>query len=154
MEQTLNRQNDRVYAFDRGSIPPHLLRVTRAHHPVQTMVFLGVSVKGCTKMIFVEQGAKVRAQNYIKDILEKHILVLKRETLGDADWVFQQDSAPAHKAKVTQKWLKDHVPDFIAHDEWPPASPDLNPLDYFVWSKLESMVNATSHKSLEGLKEA
>ena len=103
MEQTLNRQNDRVYAFDRGSIPPHLLRVTRAHHPIQAMMFLGMSVKGRTKMIFVQQGAQVRAQNYIKDILDKHFLFLKRETLGRADWVLQQDSAPANKAKVTQK---------------------------------------------------
>ena len=25
------------------------------------------------------------------------------------------------------------MPDFISKDEWPPNSPDLNPLDYSVW---------------------
>jgi len=26
-----------------------------------------------------------------------------------------------------------HCPDFIDKDAWPPKSPDLNPLDYYVW---------------------
>ena len=26
-----------------------------------------------------------------------------------------------------------NAPDFIGKDEWPPNSPDLNPLDYCVW---------------------
>ena len=70
------------------------------------MVFLGVSVKGCTELVFVPQGVKVKAQNYIDDILEKVILPLKEEVLGETDWTFQQDSAPAHKARVTQRWLR------------------------------------------------
>ena len=29
--------------------------------------------------------------------------------------------------------MQQHCPDFIAKDEWPPNSPDLNPLDFCVW---------------------
>ena len=32
-------------------------------------------------------------------------------------------------------------------DEWPPSSPDLNPLDFSIWSILEANVNKTPHKS-------
>ncbi len=28
---------------------------------------------------------------------------------GDADFIFQQDLAPAHTAKGTKSWLNDHV---------------------------------------------
>jgi len=36
---------------------------------------------------------------------------------------------PAHTACQTQDWLKVNCTDFIAKDEWPPNSPDLNSLD-------------------------
>ncbi|KAK6056299.1 hypothetical protein COOONC_06193 [Cooperia oncophora] len=54
-----------------------------------------------------------------------------------------QDSAPAHKAKVVQAWCKSELPDFISAEEWPASSPDLNPLDYNLWSYLESKACAT-----------
>ena len=31
---------------------------------------------------------------------------------------------------------KDQCTDFIALDEWPPNSPDFNPLDYHVWGAM------------------
>ena len=33
-------------------------------------------------------------------------------------------------------WLGVNCTDFIAKDEWPPNSPDLNPLDYHVWGAM------------------
>jgi len=35
-----------------------------------------------------------------------------------------------------QDWLRVNCTDFIAKDEWPPNSPDLNPLDYHVWGAM------------------
>jgi hypothetical protein len=66
--------------------------------------------------------------------------------------VFQQDGAPAHTSNRTQKWLADNVAQFWDKSMWPPSSPDLNPLDYSVWSVLESKACATSHANLEDLK--
>ena len=37
-------------------------------------------------------------------------------------------------------------------ETWPPQSPDLNPLDYSVWSVLQQEVQASSHPNLESLK--
>ena len=50
-----------------------------------------------------------------------------------------------HKAEEVQRFLEENCPDFIKVDispkrqigEWPPNSPDLNPLDYAIWSILE-----------------
>ena len=41
----------------------------------------------------------------------------------------------------------------IASNEWPPSSPDLNPLDYSVWGVLEARGNATIRRSLNSLKQ-
>ena len=37
--------------------------------------------------------------------------------------------------------------DFVPFSYWPPSSPDLNPLDYFVWSYVENITNMTSHNT-------
>ena len=41
----------------------------------------------------------------------------------DADFIFQQDLAPANSAKATSTWFKDHG---IPVLNWPANSPDLN----------------------------
>src|SRR6218665_2436554 len=50
--------------------------------------------------------------------------------LMPARFIFQEDGAPAHTARVTQVWLHANCPEIIEKDCWPPNSPDLNPLDY------------------------
>ena len=59
-------------------------------------------------------------------------------------------------------WLRDNCPDFISVDphwrrpigEWPPNSPDLNPLDYSIWSILEEKACSKPHPNLDSLKKA
>ena len=47
-----------------------------------------------------------------------------------AKQTFQQDSAPSHSTRATQEWLQNQVPRLIFSAQWPPKSPDTNPLDY------------------------
>ncbi len=44
----------------------------------------------------------------------------------DADFILQQDLAPAYTAKTTCKWFADHD---ITVLDWPANSPDLNPIE-------------------------
>ncbi|KAI6646352.1 hypothetical protein LOD99_9223 [Oopsacas minuta] len=69
-------------------------------------------------------------------------------------FIFQQDGAPAHTANSTQEWLRTNIPDFISKVEWPSSSPDLNPLDFSMWSILESSACSKSHNSIESLKQS
>ena len=70
------------------------------------------------------------------------------------NWSFQQDSAPAHKARTNQQWQETNVPDFTSTSDWPSASPDLNPLDYRLWSKLQEMAWKKRHPNIESLKRS
>ncbi len=45
------------------------------------------------------------------------------ELFKDADFIFQQDLAPAHTAKSTKSWLNDHGVGVL---DWPANSTDLN----------------------------
>jgi len=55
-----------------------------------------------------------------------------RHVVGD-NFVFQQESAPAHQARDTVELLQRETPDFISPELWAPNSPDLNPFDYKIW---------------------
>src|SRR5277367_842488 len=118
------------------------------------MVWCGISWQGKTKLHFVPQGVKVKAKNYLEDVLELVVKPLNTSLFDGKSWTFQQDSVPSHKAKVVQGWLRQNGPDFISTEEWPAASSDLNPLDYNIWSKLELKVCSKPHTNLKNLKRA
>lgn len=154
IEEKLNKQNDRVYASTSREAAQVVGKVQRGHHPASVMVWWGVSWKGVTKLHFCENGVKTSAVVYQNQVLDKVVRPLGEEMFNGEHWVYQQDSAPAHKARSTQAWLSENVPEFIAAQDWPSASPDLNPLDYRLWSELEAMACRTRHPSLDSLKRA
>ena len=154
VEQFFNKQNDRVWASGKSSISETNFQATRTQGAASVMVWAGVCASGRTPLVFVPQGVKINAQQYRERILEGCLSPWAHTHFNGTCWVFQQDSAPAHKARTSQMWLRENVPAFISSAEWPPYSPDLNPLDFSVWSILESKVSATRHASVESLKRA
>ena len=56
--------------------------------------------------------------------------------LMSENFIFEQHAAPAHTATVAQDWIRKKCPGFTGKDEWPPNSPELNPLDYHVWGAM------------------
>ncbi len=63
-----------------------------------------------------------------QEILEHFILPSADQLFKDADFIFQQDLAPAHTAKSTKRWLNDHGVGVL---DWPANSPDLNPIENY-----------------------
>lgn len=63
---------------------------------------------------------------------------------------FQLDGAPAHN--VATRWLNEHFPGRwiglrSTVQEFPPRSPDLTPLDFYLWGHLKNKVYATRPRS-------
>jgi len=76
----------------------------------------------------------VNAKLYVKTLLPE--LVQDCISVLPSGFIFQQDGAPAHTAKLAQDWIATNCSEFIGKDEWPQNSPDLNPLDYHVWGAM------------------
>lgn len=150
VEQAHNRQNDRIWS---ANAPGPSSVVEHRQKSKSVMVWAGVCASGKTPLVFVEQGVKINKDVYVRDILQAVVLPWAQQHFGDQKWTLQQDSAPAHRAKTTQEWCKTNFPSFISAAEWPPYSPDLNPMDYSIWSVLEARVCAKPHNSLESLKQ-
>ncbi len=53
-------------------------------------------------------------------ILEHFMLPSADQLFKDADFIFQQDLAPAHTAKCTKSWLNDQLTGQQTHQTWTP----------------------------------
>ena len=148
VDQAYNRRNDRFISSSSSEVKP----VPRTKHP-QGVMMLGVVGSDGKKMppFFFDQGLKINQKVY-ENVLKTVVKPWLDATYPHTAYVFQQDSAPAHKAKKTQDWCKEHLRGFWPAEFWPPQSPDLNPLDYSIWSIVERDSNKTSHKNIADLK--
>lgn len=151
IEAAHNHQNDRIWASES---PLSDKIVAHSQHPQSIMVWAGICASGKTPLVFVDPGVKINKNYYLQEILQGALEPWARAHFGNRDWIFQQDSAPAHKAREVQGWCQAHLPGFISAQEWPPYSPDLNPMDYSVWAILEARACAKSHKNLESLRQS
>ena len=97
-----------------------------------------------------EVSFKVNTQVCL-DVLKSVVIPWCNQVAGGRPWVWQQDSGPAHKSKETKAWLQKECYNFVPSSHWFPSSPDLNPLDYFVWSYVENITNMTSHNTKASL---
>ncbi|GFV21256.1 hypothetical protein TNCV_184071 [Trichonephila clavipes] len=66
-------------------------------------------------------------QNTIIELIEK---LLSVSQFNGNDWTFQQDFA--HKAKTTQRYLKDNMPDLRELGDWTSSRQDLNPFGQYM----------------------
>lgn len=151
IEATVNNQNDRVYAKSSADIDDSVRIVFRRQKPSSLMVWAAVSKSWKSPLIFVEQGVKINTDRYINDILVPAFEEMKKH-FKDQPFTFQQDGAPSHTSRKTQDWCQRHFPRFWSKEMWPPASPDLNPMDFSVWFLLEAKVYSVAHPSVDALK--
>ena len=73
------------------------------------------------------------------------------------EW-FQQDGATPHTAQKPLQWLRERfhgkLVSLKTDVEWAPNSPDLSPLDFFLWGHLKARVYTHKPRTTTELKEA
>uniref|UniRef100_A0A8R1IJB6 DDE_3 domain-containing protein n=1 Tax=Caenorhabditis japonica TaxID=281687 RepID=A0A8R1IJB6_CAEJA len=105
VEKVFNKQNSRILAT---SVKYGSQRRSRRGHPVSVMVWAGITSTG--KTVFVPLKMKINAANYLDDILKKVVEPWASSRFGNTNWTYQQeDSAPAHKAKISKTCASSHT---------------------------------------------
>lgn len=107
----------------------------------------------------VELPTRINSRNFLEflqnelDSLFEDIPLSSRRTM----WL-QLDGAPAHYGRGVRDFLNHRFPNrWIGRGgpvPWPPRSPDLNPIDFYVWGYLKCLVYRNEITSLANLKSA
>jgi transposase len=143
-----NAQNERIWAINREEADMKGGAKKKQKFPQKVMVWLGVCSKGITPLVILDKGT-VNHKVYLEKILPV-ALKYGNQVFGN-NWTFQQDGATAHIHHLSQKWCIDNFPAVIEKDHWPPNSPDINPLDYFIWDEFVQQIKWEKVRSKNSL---
>lgn len=154
---TVNSQNSRLWASSR----PDTVQESPMHSPKVTC-WCAVTAGGLIGPFFFENsnGATVtiNKERYV-GVLERlwRTLVADPDVFTENIW-FQQDGAPPHTSRLALSWLEEHFGGRVISQKteipWPAHSPDLTPLDFYLWGFMKTQVYAMNPESLPDLKKA
>lgn len=85
----------------------------------------------------VRLEGRINAVAYI-DVLDNHLLGFIDDLGDEEEYLFQEDNAPIHTARVATEWKRDNDIETLP---WPAQSPDMNPIEN-LWDELERQVRA------------
>ncbi len=138
------KQGPRVWRKSGEAQNPCCLK-TSVKFPQSVMIWAAMSSAGVGSLCFLK--STFNAAIY-QEILEHFMLPSADKLYGDADFIFQQDLAPAHTAKGTESWFNDHGVTVL---DWPVNSPDLNPIEN-LWVIVKRKMRDTRHNNADELK--
>ncbi len=118
---SFGNQDPRVWRKGGEAHSPSCMK-SSVKFPQSVMIWGAMSSAGVGPLCFLK--TKVTAPIY-QEILEHFMLPSADQLFKDADFIFQQDLAPAHTARSTKSWFNDGVGVL----DWPANSPDLNPIE-------------------------
>jgi transposase len=143
----------RIWVTHGAAFDARVKTVDTAARYQKSMMWLAISpAGGCSLPHWLPTGLGFNAAHY------KRVLVNNFEAVLPADGraILQQDNAPCHKAGHVMDFMKAQGRKFSVLDDWPPKSPDLNPIENF-WAWLDGTrkgINFKTHADLHAHIEA
>lgn len=135
---------------------PHIIRVRGFQQRFSINMWAGILGDRLVGPFILPQ--RLNGDNYanflsqhLPELLENIPLNIRREM-----W-FQHDGAPPHYSLLARQVLNDLYPNRCIGRGfriwWPPRSPDLNPLDFFLWAYLKEYVYRQPVATIEELED-
>jgi len=147
----INRHNEHHYAEHN----PYCIKEYNIQGKWTVNVWLGIIGNNVIGPEFIE--GNVDAHYYSQFLLHRLDELLEDVPLASRlEMIFQQDGHPAHTSLLARRILNQKFPGrwigLHGPQEWPPRSPDLTPMDFFVWGFLKNKIYVTLPASQEDLK--
>lgn len=150
-EAIINFHNNHIWADEN----PHAILEGRHQHQFSLNVWVGIVGDHLTGPFFLPP--RLTGEVY-RHFLENELPLL----LDDIPYqlrlqmYFMHDGAPPHFSLVAREYLNTVYPNrWIGRGgpvSWPPRSPDLNSLDFFLWGHLKHLVYTTEVETVEELR--
>ena len=127
------KQTNRVYFNDpKKDVQPERLYSEGNKFSRKITVSALIAWKGVNQPFFIGGNRiKVNGASYLKQLRDDLIPAVEA-MYPNKDFTFVEDSAPSHRANQVQNFLKQKLKSrFVKNTDWPPKSPDYNPLHYY-----------------------
>jgi hypothetical protein len=142
----INSQNYRTWSDHN---PHNIIQVPL--HPLKIGVWVAMSRRRIIGPIFFHET--INAERYRRLLVDPFLNQLDDIELTNG--YYQQDSATAHTARATINYLEEFFPGrLISSGLWPSRSPDMTPLDFFLFPYLKNVVFRNPINNLEELQHA
>lgn len=146
----VNFHNLRVWSTEN----PHAVRARNFQMEFSVNVWMGIVENNVLGPYFLPH--RVNGPIFLEFLEQHHADFIEAVTLNTRQQLyFQLDGCPAHYFRPVHNWLNEHYGQrWIGRGgpvAWPPRSPDLNPLDFFVWGYIKDIVYATPVNTREEL---
>lgn len=154
---TVNRQNCRYWAREN----PKWMREHHTQFPQKINVWAAIVENRLIGPYYFEATLNgPRYLQFLQDNVIPNLAILfpnaNNPAIPNENLWYQQDGAPPHYAADVRRYLDQVFTNrWIGRRgsiEWPPRSPDLNPLDFFLWGHLKNVVYKTKPHNIEELK--
>lgn len=137
---------------------PHWFHEGHTQHPQTLNVWAGIYGDRIIGPIFI--NGTLNGLKYLEMLREDIVPALIDVNRGQAEEfppIFQQDGAPPHYYLPVREFLNNQFDNrWIGRRgpiEWPARSPDLSPLDFFLWGYVKNEVYKTKPRNIEELKQ-
>lgn len=146
-----NIHNDHVWSRHN----PHASTVSRFQHRWSVNVWAGIVGETLLGPVFLPN--RLNSENYLDFLrgqLEEYLDELP--VVVYVNLVFQHDGAPAHYGREVREYLNNKYRVWIGRGgsvAWPPRSPDLTPLDFFLWGYIKGRVYSSACDTAEEMRD-
>jgi hypothetical protein len=95
----------------------------------------------------------ITTSQYVEVLQHTFLPQGQRLLAGKPSWVLQQDGDPTHKvaSKVLDDWNKKHRKQVELLRNWPPNSPDLNPIEN-IWAYVQRLVYKKGYTTFDAFR--